>query len=512
MPPSTLGVTRPSPPGVDPPSDATERAVWPSARVARWIVATETATMAVLVVVGLGSKSIGEDEAYTWSTVARSWGSYFHLVRGAEAQNALYTTLMHPWASLGSGEAWLRLPSAVFVVLAVPALYLAGRALVDRRVGVLAGLLLVVNVNAVEFGQEARAYTLVALLVALSVAGLAAEARRSSPGAWALWVASSAALVWVHPFAFAVVLAELASLVVLRPGRRLRARLTAGIGVVLVTAVPMLALLATQTDTASVFALAPPTADEIARAVVALFGKAGPPLVVAWLALLGWAALSTATELRSARDPLARWRLVTPWLLFVVPAVAIVAAAFATQRFEFRHLLVAWPGLLLVGATALRRIRSARALVPVVAVLVVLSLVGVVRWYVDRPKPDWRDATELVLTEAAPGDGVLFVYDQVRIPFEYYAQRDPDARDALVPLFPSDPWTEWGTGDQELRVPDVDEIPLDDVTGAVWVVEREPDLSRDELQRDLATLLPGYVETGSWTFDDGVTVLRFERA
>src|SRR3954470_16317232 len=168
-----------------------------------------SAALLAMVLFHLGAKSLWQDEAYTWSAVSRSFGDYVALLRGAESQNVLYSVLMFGWVHVGDSETMLRLPSAVFAVCTVPAMYFAGRALFDRRVGLVAALLFTVNANALEFGQEARAYSLAILLSTLSIGGFATEVRQPSRRSWWLWVAPSTLLVFTHPYGLFVVAAEL---------------------------------------------------------------------------------------------------------------------------------------------------------------------------------------------------------------------------------------------------------------------------------------------------------------
>ena len=77
----------------------------------------------------------------------------------------LYYALLHGWIGLiGAGPVSLRLLSVIFGVLAIPAIYLAGRRLLGARAGLLAALLLAINPLHIYYSQEVRMYGLVALL------------------------------------------------------------------------------------------------------------------------------------------------------------------------------------------------------------------------------------------------------------------------------------------------------------------------------------------------------------
>src|SRR5262249_49448344 len=159
---------------------------------------------------------------------------FVHLVRKSESQNLLYAVLMWGWDRVGDTEAWLRFPSAVFAVLTVPSVYLAGKSLFDRKVGLVAATLFTVNANAVQYGQEARAYMMAMLFGSLSIAGFAMIVREPSRRATWLWIVSSALLVYTHPWALFLVAAELVSLFFLRPPEGVWRRFRTGIIVIAV--------------------------------------------------------------------------------------------------------------------------------------------------------------------------------------------------------------------------------------------------------------------------------------
>lgn len=69
-----------------------------------------------------------------------------------------YFMLMHYVLRLGDDEWMLRMPSAVFGVLKIALVIVAGTIVGGRRVGLLAGLLLVLSPTQLQYDQEARTY------------------------------------------------------------------------------------------------------------------------------------------------------------------------------------------------------------------------------------------------------------------------------------------------------------------------------------------------------------------
>jgi uncharacterized membrane protein len=80
----------------------------------------------------------------------------------------LYYCLLRLWVNLGESEFVLRSLSALAGVLAVGLVYVLGKRLFDTKVGLIGAALLATNSFHIQYSQEARAYSLMVLLTALS--------------------------------------------------------------------------------------------------------------------------------------------------------------------------------------------------------------------------------------------------------------------------------------------------------------------------------------------------------
>jgi mannosyltransferase len=84
-----------------------------------------------------------------------------------------YFLLLQLITQFGHGsDAWLRIPSALFGALSAGVVFAMGRRLGGRGAGVVAGLLMALSPLQVQYGQEARSYTLVTLLITVALWGL----------------------------------------------------------------------------------------------------------------------------------------------------------------------------------------------------------------------------------------------------------------------------------------------------------------------------------------------------
>src|ERR1700760_1253392 len=96
------------------------------------------------------------------------WYNFARLLWRREANMSLYYLLLRGWIHLGSSETWIRALSVFFALAPLPVIYLLGKRLFSRRAGMVACVLMAVNAFHIRYSQEARAYTLVVLLVALA--------------------------------------------------------------------------------------------------------------------------------------------------------------------------------------------------------------------------------------------------------------------------------------------------------------------------------------------------------
>jgi hypothetical protein len=173
----------------------------------------------------LSGQSLGYDEGYSVA-LARQSLSAIAAQTAADIQPPLYYDLLHFWMQLfGTSEAAVRSLSLLFGVLTVPLLYALGRRLFGPATGLgrfteppaaagLAALLGAVSPFWIWYAQEARNYTLVTFLGALSSyllleiilkPGEGSLRNRGSPGLWLAFVLTNIAAVYTHYYAFFLV-------------------------------------------------------------------------------------------------------------------------------------------------------------------------------------------------------------------------------------------------------------------------------------------------------------------
>jgi 4-amino-4-deoxy-L-arabinose transferase-like glycosyltransferase len=504
------------PPG---PSPAGAEPGGPSRTGALLTIAGLTVASALLWFWHIGTKSLFHDEAFTASTVMRSWRSFWDLTFRTETNGALHAALLKAWTTFGDSEAALRSFSAFSLVLLVPVVAAIGWRLASANVGILASALLVVNGSVAAYAQNTRTYGLAMLLAGVATLFFVLDVERPRTLTLVGWVVSIILLTYAFLIGVLLVLAHAASIWFLPPERRHTKRRLVAAGVVVAAALPLYLLVSSHNE-----------GQELAKFHAGIFrdvlytvtGRAGIIGLVA-AAVMGILGLRV-----SVRTWKAGWHSQESWvqamllIWSVLPLVLLSITSPVRTMLIGRYLLFCVPGMLLYGSIGLldffHGVGRWRERVPFVRVLPIVlafaaGLYGILWWYSDGGHEDWRGAAEHVFAEARPDDRILFANDSVRLFFEYYRAREHPTT-LPQPSYPPEPWGEYGTGDQTYFSFDpADVAPVAaDPHGRVWVVVGRNHDNVDGVDETLRPLDGPYTVADDRLFDGDVEVILYEPA
>ncbi|HEY7072440.1 MAG TPA: glycosyltransferase family 39 protein [Acidimicrobiales bacterium] len=189
------------------------------------------------------------DEAATAQGSRGTLAAMLDSARTAGAHPPLLDVLI--WLSrhlLGAGELALRMPSLLAGVLLVPALYVTGTRLYDRRVGLIAAVIGAVGPGLLWLSTQARPGMVTALFATLALLAMLRAVESERPFDWLLFGAAGAVLVWSHQLAFlhAAVLFGAVAAVAWRRARRgepVERLVAGGLGALALTGAAFVALL-----------------------------------------------------------------------------------------------------------------------------------------------------------------------------------------------------------------------------------------------------------------------------
>jgi mannosyltransferase len=373
----------------------------------------------VLGIAALGRRSLDVDEA---SAVAAAQGSFSHVVEHAlshDPARAGYLALLQPVVAWNDGEAWIRLPSVLAVVVATVAAYRLGRRLADRRAGAAAALVLASSLGVVSLSRSVGPLALALAAMILSSALFARALERGNAAWWAVYAVSAALLPLTHPIAASALAAQILALVVAR--REVDLRLAApAIGVA--TLECTLFLVAAVIDRAdAVDGAGPLGLREIGEGV----GRAlGWSPVVAGLAVWGVLVLHR----RSAAGK-GRWKPVLVAGLAVMPLAAVLVGGVALSVYPATALTVGAGGIALGAGVGVVAILDRGLLFASLAAVAAVAVAALVTAAVDDPAENWRSAAHLTGLRTSSRDTVVVLPARARAAFAYYA---PNVRTSLV--------------------------------------------------------------------------------
>ncbi len=163
-----------------------------------------TAAAAVLRFAFLSHPTLWNDEALTYSRVCGTHAQMIDVLKD-DAFGPLHYELDWLLGHLVTLTPFmLRLIPAVAGTLLVPAIYLLGRELFDRRVGRLSAVLACGSAFLLAYGRDAKMYMELWLAVTLHVGLLLTALGTGRPWAWGGWLLAGTAAVWLHAAGFAL--------------------------------------------------------------------------------------------------------------------------------------------------------------------------------------------------------------------------------------------------------------------------------------------------------------------
>ncbi len=394
---------------------------------------------------GLADKPLWYDEVLTLN---RARLGFVALVIDAlkNKHSPAYFLLVAPFAWSDNPEWALRLPSAVFGAVCV---FLVARLAVKLRgplAGVVAGLLMALSPFEVQFGQEARAYTLISCLVLIAVSGLTALAQRPGSaavpvmrrdglrGAWAAYVFGTVGAVLMENNTIPWLVASNLALPVIAhhaaSGRSGLLRNWAWAqAAILIAWLPLLIAMfwVNRNNVLAGYGWIPKTTWESLRSTVAALYMFRISDMMSFrllpTVLPGFGAVVVVLAALGA------WRLRAEAAVLAVIGLAFLAMPISILAISvFKPLLVPryleWstgPYFVLagIGATALPK-RAARVLAVLLAVGAAACLAP---YYVAETKPRWDQATAYLARNARPEDAIFAQNQSVEFMLASYSGR-----------------------------------------------------------------------------------------
>ena len=488
--------------------------------------------LALILLLALALRLIRLDERNLWydeafailfagkGLAAMLYGTLTPVAGGAaDIHPLLYYVVLDGWMALFGETAFAaRFLSVLLGVATVAAIYGLTRDLFDRRVGLAAALVTALAPFHVQYSQEARMYSLLALLLVLATWSYVRASRLEGPG-WrgALVFGGLAALAMYTQQLAALYLLALALLPVLQRDRRMLRWVALGGIVALLLYLPWLLQLPAQWSKVGAYYWVPvPNAARFLLTLRVFFaGGTEPPTPTALLmlggalgvvALLGVQLILVGRRLR----PGARRSLLLVLWLAVAPPLLMWLVSQAQPVYLERALLpsavmlyVALGWLLAAGGMP-RLLAVAAGLVALVVAVAGLS--SHYTWDT-FPNSPYRQAAAQVAAEWQPGDVVVHQSKLSALPMVVYASALDQRFIRDLPGSPEDTLAE--PTREVIGAPTLDCVQaVGPVARRVWYITfsrlREQSLAagRADVAAGVAWLDTHYTAAQTWTWND----------
>jgi mannosyltransferase len=465
---------------------------------------------AVLRLYGLGAKSFWLDEIASVVIARMPGNSFWHWLWTEEGNMALYYIMLRPWLQIHLGEATIRLLSVVPGIASIPVMYLLGRQLFGRGLGLLSALLLAVSTCAVVYSQEARGYSWLLLGTIVSTYLFARLIDQPTLATALEYALAAGVTFYFHYFGLLVPLAQAVSVLALPKSQRPWKRLYVAGALVAVFAVPVLWMIHIQPGRHLDWVSRPSLLElyHLGVFLAAESGKGvGPVLLLVELALVVVFFRATLAARKhqcdKPEDPncgsfqlkpgeFFSYALVASGLL--TPVIFSLLASAIRPMFFHRFLIICLPAWLLAVAVSARSLQRRPTRLWAILGICVLSLASTWLSY-SRTREDWRGVVNFLIDNADTQDAVVYYRGVGDFAAESY--RD---------------WLPGGGANRPLPVeigaPETDWRPK--IAGAprVWLVEYPSNASDDTSRAVEAELHSRYTQVASRQFR-AVTVTEF---
>jgi mannosyltransferase len=517
------------------PLDAEQPDTWEriSRASPRAVVAILTIIAAVLRLLYLGKRSLWYDEGLSVALTHLSWRQM--LMTSHEAALSPYQVVLRLWMMVsGDSETSLRMPSVIFSVATLPLLYSLARRLAGTRVAVVAAILFAVNVYPIRYAQEARGYSLMVLMVVCSWIFFLRCFDAPSGSNYAAYVVTSVVGVYTHVFSSLSYPAQWIPLAWRSRPTKVRFGLIASIVLICLLILPKgLSVLVTDVGqsgwfpsltTASISGLFCEFSGSLTT------GRGEFLLTAIYLIAVTCGALAILFDHRESD-----WLADRGWFIllgFAFPIAVVLISSLFKPLLVNRYLSEALPFFVILCAAGLCRARPRWIGAVGLVAIVMLSLYQDYLYYRYNSGDDWRSATTYMLTDAKPGDAIIFMLAGSRWPYDYYVSKSGFTERPTV-IFPDwDPqfrvagidWARYTTEPdifEPIVMRAINDAPkrYDRIWLALWPIEFFQGSNRDPYymmldavnKRTLAALGTRYRLTSEKDFDQ-IHLLRYDRA
>lgn len=403
----------------------------------------------ILRIYDLGGESLWYDEVYSIE-ISRSdfTGIIKEILYQSDNNPPLYYFILHIWMALfGDSEEAVRLLSALIGSVSIFIIFALGRLLYNKHTGLIAALILAISVYQIQYSQEARAYALMSCLSLLSVYFFVKLSYKADFKNSVGYVLSSFLLIYTHYFGALIIIAQniyFFSIFLIDRDKSPRCDLKRWIALQAILALLSMPEIIFLKETYALnegFWIEQPNLMGLIGIFIQYSGTFSLFVIFSLLCL--YVCVNRALSLRKnyfggneSTSVGFRSSYISGVYLLIVLIILPVIIPFIysqikTPIFISRYMIGASVIFYLLVAKGIDDIVSKRIKLCVIALISLLSIVGIHRYYDNVDKEQWREAVEYIESNAFAGESIVVSPDYVLDAAHYYLKRSDLV---LVPL------------------------------------------------------------------------------
>jgi uncharacterized membrane protein len=372
----------------------------------------------------ISAKSLWLDEAVTYQISLQSISSIWNSIGTGEPNPPLFYWIEHFMLNFGHNELVLRFIPAIAGTLTIPLVFFVGRRLLNKYAGVIAAALLTVLPFHIFYSQNARAFSLLLLIVCVALIPYLQGMFSGSLRSWILFGIFSAVAFWLHFYVviFVATLFFLALCLNLSKNRNFNKLklLIASLTVFLAASLPLLFQFLYSID---LKLMEGAIGLQGFNFVGASFWEYLGPGVLEIIPFLFFFALGYHYFFKTDR-----------WRFILISAALIIPFAISCLLSEVipiypRYIIFLLPIFLIVVAVSYKPLldfKGPKLVYASVLILLSVSAVTLSSYYTSQSFQDWKDATPIVQNMTADQDIVVVVPGWMTLPFDYYYSHEED--------------------------------------------------------------------------------------
>jgi 4-amino-4-deoxy-L-arabinose transferase-like glycosyltransferase len=367
----------------------------------------------ILRIKGLTRQSLWLDELHTMNEAdpSISWAEMFRYLKCCDPHPPLQFILARlSFGIFGHTEFTARILSVVAGTVSVYAMYLLGKALLSRRLGLIAATLTCVNYYNLFYSQEARCYIFAFLFAALSFTWFIKMMKQPGRNNMILYAAFTLCLLYSHYYSLFVLASQVLLLILflfLESGKERKSLLKwfsfSGL-IIIIGYLPWLPFLKTTAELKSFWITnIPPTF--LQDFFFEYFGNAAilkPFLLLLVFLFVVRVSLHIAREKTPRHNPLVfGFVMIIAWYLTVL-LVPYIRSLLVVPMLYPRYTIVALPAVLLLLAYSIELFNNTLLRSVMLVLFVVLSLghlFFVQKYYKEVSKTQFREMTDYIVKE-----------------------------------------------------------------------------------------------------------------